>query len=146
MTQKTNWTLVACLAVFMSGAALAEDTATGTLKPLLSVKFSPDKDVQCLSSAIETGDPTTGRSTLILKASPGCVVPWHFHTAEEQLIIISGTVLAEMTDHRPTRLGPGGFAMMGGHMPHQFTCQGKSACLMIVAFDRAYDIYWGKGG
>jgi quercetin dioxygenase-like cupin family protein len=83
---------------------------------------------------------------LILKASPGCVVPWHFHTAEEQLIIISGAVLAEMTDHQPTRLGPGGFAMMGGHMPHQFTCQGKSACLMIVAFDRAYDIYWGKGG
>src|SRR5258708_37965025 len=108
MKQDTYWTLVACLAVFISGAALAEDTATGTIKPLLSVKFSPDKDVQCLSSAIETGDPTTGRSTLILKASPGCVVPWHFHTAEEQLIIISGTVLAEMTDHRPTRLGPGG--------------------------------------
>jgi Cupin domain len=144
MTQ--NWILLACLAVFISGAARAEDRATGTLKPRSSVKFSPDKDVQCLSSAIETGDPTTGRSTLILKASPGCVVPWHFHTAEEQLIIISGAVLAEMTDHRPTRLGPGGFAMMGGHMPHQFTCQGKSACLMIVAFDRAYDIYWGKGG
>jgi quercetin dioxygenase-like cupin family protein len=91
-------------------------------------------------------DPTTGPSTFILKAPPGCVVPWHFHTAEEQLIIISGTVLAEMGHHPPARLGPGGFAMMGGHMPHQFTCQGRSACLMIVAFDRAYDIYWGKGG
>ena len=146
MKPETNWTLAACLAVFISGPALAEDTATGTIKPLLSVKLSRDKDVKCLLSAIETGDPTTGRSTLILKASPGCVVPWHFHTAEEQLIIISGTVLAEMTDHQPTRLGPGGFAMMGGHTPHQFTCQGKSACLMIVAFDRAYDIYWGKGG
>jgi quercetin dioxygenase-like cupin family protein len=146
MKQETNWTLAACLAVFFSGAALAQDTAIGTIKPLSAVKFSPDSDVKCLLSALETGDPTTGRSTLILKASPGCVVPWHFHTAEEQLIIISGTVLAEMTGHQPTRLGPGGFAMMGGHMPHQFTCQGKSACLMIVAFDRAYDIYWGKGG
>jgi quercetin dioxygenase-like cupin family protein len=74
------------------------------------------------------------------------VVPWHFHTAEEQLTIISGNVLAEMTAHQPTRLGPGGFAVMGGHMPHQFTCQGRSTCLMIVAFDGAYDIYWGKGG
>ena len=146
MKPETNWTLAACLAVFISGPALAEDTATGTIKPLLSVKFSRDKDVKCLLSAIETGDPTTGRSTLILKAPPRCVVPWHFHTAEEQLIIISGTVLAEMTDHEPARLGPGGFAVMGGHMPHQFTCQGKFACLMVVAFDRAYDIYWGKGG
>src|SRR6266478_979383 len=146
MKQQTSRTLAACLAVVISGAALAEDAATGTIKPLSSVKFSPDSDVKCLLSALETGDPTTGRSTLILKASPGCVVPWHFHTAEEQLIIISGTVLAEMTDHRPTRLGPGGFAMMGSHMPHQFSCQGKSACLMIVTFDRTYDIHWGKDG
>jgi anti-sigma factor ChrR (cupin superfamily) len=99
----------------------------------------------CLQAAIETGDPKSGRSTLILKASPGCVVPWHYHTAEEQLMIIRGSVVAEMTDHRPTRLGPGGFAVMAGRMAHQFTCQAKSGCLMIVAFDRAYDIFWGKG-
>jgi quercetin dioxygenase-like cupin family protein len=146
MKPETSWTLAACLAVLIGGAALAEDMTTGTIKPLSSMKFSRDEDVKCLLSAIETGDPTTGSSTLLLKASPGCVVPWHFHTAEEQLIIIGGTVLAEMTDHQPTRLGPGGFARMGGRTPHQFTCQGKSACLMVVAFDRAYDIFWGKGG
>src|ERR1700719_4682110 len=146
MKSETNWTLAACLAVFISGATLAEDTATGTIKPLLSVKFSPDSDVKCLLSAIETGDPTTGRSTLILKASPGCVVPWHFHTAEEQLIIISGTVIAEMTRHQPPRVGPGGFAMMGGNTPKPFTCQGKSKCLMNAPFGRAYGIFWGKGG
>jgi quercetin dioxygenase-like cupin family protein len=98
-----------------------------------------------LSSAIETGDATIGPSTWILKAPSGCVVPWHSHTAEEHLIVVSGNVLAEMTDHPPTRLGPGGFAMMGGRMPHQFSCQGRSACLMFVTFDRAYDIFWGKG-
>ena len=72
-----------------------------------------DNDVKCLLSTVEAGDPTTSRSTLILKASSGCVVPWHYHTAEEQLIVISGTVLVEMVDHQPTRLGPGGFAVMG---------------------------------
>ena len=64
MKPETNWTLVVCLAVLIGGAALAEDTATGTMKPLLSVKFSRDKDVECLLSALETGDPTTGRSLL----------------------------------------------------------------------------------
>jgi mannose-6-phosphate isomerase-like protein (cupin superfamily) len=145
MKQGINRLLAACVAVCICGVALAEGIATGTIKPLSSVQFSPDNDVKCISSAIEAGDPMTGRSTLLLKATPGCVVPWHFHTAEEQLIIISGTVLAEMTDHQPTRLGPGGFALMGGRMPHQFTCQDRSACLMFVVFDRAYDIYWGKG-
>src|SRR2546426_5427831 len=126
MKRETNRTLAACLAVIISGAALAEDRATGAIKPLSSVKFSPDNDVKCLQSATESGDPTTGRSTLILKASPGCVVPWHFHTAEEQLIIINGSVLAEMTGHPPTRLGPGGVAMRGGRMPHQCTGHDKA--------------------
>jgi quercetin dioxygenase-like cupin family protein len=146
MKRRIDCTLIACLAVLTGAAALAEGSATGAVKPLRSVQFSPDSDVKCLSSAIETGDPTTGHSTWILKAPPGCVVPWHSHTAEEQLIIVSGAVLAEMTDHPPTRLGPGGFAMMGSRMPHQFSCQGRFACLMFVAFDRAYDITWGKGG
>src|SRR5258708_12746979 len=98
MKQDTYWTLVACLAVFISGAALAEDTATGTIKPLLSVKFSPDKDVQCLSSPIETGDPTTRRSTLILKSSPRCLVPPHFHPPPPHPTIITRTSLPAMPD------------------------------------------------
>jgi hypothetical protein len=27
---------------------------------------------------------------------------------------------------------------------HWFTCQSKDGCLMFVAFDRAYDIFWVK--
>ena len=146
MNQRKNWKTIAWFAMLISGPVLAEDAAMGTIKPLSSVRFLPDKDVKCLSSALEAGDPTRGPSTFILKAPPGCVVPWHYHTAEEQLIIISGMALAEMLGHPSTRLGAGGFAMMGGRMPHQFTCQGKSPCLMIVVFNRAYDIYWCKGG
>jgi hypothetical protein len=101
MKQQLAWTLMACIAVFTSGTTLAERSATGIVKPLQSVQFSPDNDVKCLSSAVEAGDPTAGPSTWILKASSGCVVPWHFHTAEEQLIIISGAVVAEMIDHPP---------------------------------------------
>ena len=117
----------------------------GKLAPLSSVQFLPDSDVKCLSSAIETGNPASGPSTLILKAPSGCVVPWHFHTAQEQILMISGTIVAEMTGLSATTLGPGGFAVMAGRMAHQFTCQ-DSACLMFVTFDRAYDIFWGKGG
>ena len=59
--------------------------------------------------------------------------------------MISGTIVAEMTGHSTTTLGPGGFAAMGGGMAHQFICQ-DTPCLMFVTFDRAYDIFWGKGG
>jgi quercetin dioxygenase-like cupin family protein len=128
-----------------AGTARAEGAMAGAAKPLDTVPFAADQDVACLQSALETGDPETGPSTWILKSPPGCLVPWHSHTAEEQLMVVSGTLLAEMTDHPPTLLGPGGFAVMGGHRAHQFTCQGAAPCVMFVTFDRAYDITWGKG-
>jgi hypothetical protein len=137
--------MIAVLIACIGGAALGADDPTGDIKPLASVKFVPDSDVKCLLSAVETGDPATGRSTLILKAPFGCVVPWHSHTAEEQLIVITGNVMSEMLEHKSARLGAGGFAVMGSRMPHQFTCRARLGCLMIVAFDGPYDIFWGKG-
>jgi hypothetical protein len=134
--------LLSCLA----GAALAQGAMTGVMTPLEAVPFAADADVACLASALETGDASTGPSTWILKAPAGCVVPWHSHTAQEQLLVVSGDLMAEMTDHPPALLGPGGFAMMEGHMAHQFTCQGAAACVMFVSFDKAYDIKWGKTG
>jgi hypothetical protein len=128
-----------------AGNVAAQERMKGTLSPFASVRFAQDADVSCLLSALETGNPLNGPSTWILKAPSGCVVPWHRHTAQEQLIVVAGDVNAEMTDHPPTLLGPGGFAVMGGDMAHQFTCQGREACVMFVAFDRAYDIRWGKG-
>jgi quercetin dioxygenase-like cupin family protein len=127
-----------------AGAARAEGAMAGAVKPLDSVPFAADQDVACLESALEAGVPVSGPSTWILKAPPGCLVPWHSHTAEEQLMVVAGRLLAEMTDHPPTLLGPGGFAVMGGHRAHQFTCQGTASCVMFVTFDRSYDIKWGK--
>jgi hypothetical protein len=49
-----------------------------------------------------------------------------------------------MTGHSAV-LTSGGFASMPGKMAHQFTCSGKQECLVMVTFDRAYDIFWGKG-
>jgi mannose-6-phosphate isomerase-like protein (cupin superfamily) len=128
------------------GGALAEDAMTGSAKPFGSVPFMPDHDVACLAAALETGNPVTGPSTWILRAPPGCVVPWHSHTAEEQLIVVRGSINAEMGSHPPTQLEPGGFAVMGSHMAHEFACQGPVACVMFVIFDRAYDIKWGRSG
>ncbi len=106
------------------------------------VKFEPDDDVKCLFSAVETGNPATGPSTIILKAPPNCLVPWHYHTAVEQLIVTEGSVRTEMDGMAAHSLGPGGFATMPGKVKHQFSCQSKTACVMFVSFDRTYDIFW----
>jgi len=124
----------------MASSAAAK---SGAVKALSDVRFEGD-DTKCLRSATENGDPDTGPSTLILKAAPDCKVPWHYHTAEEQLIVTGGTVQAEMDGMAAATLNAGGFAMMPSKVKHRFSCQSKTECVMFVTFDRKYDIVWVK--
>ena len=46
----------------------------------------------CLSLAVERGDPSKEASILLVKGTKGCMAPWHFHSPNEQLMV-SGTCL-----------------------------------------------------
>ncbi len=89
----------------------------------------------CLSYGLVSGDLERGPSTLLLKAKPECVVPWHSHTAQEQLMVVQGDVLTEMEGMPKALLGPGGFGFMESRAKHQFTCKSASECLLFVTFD-----------
>jgi quercetin dioxygenase-like cupin family protein len=132
--------------LFLAAAASlsSQEQHHGVVRPLSDVKFEPDDDVKCLDSTLENGDPARGASTFILRAAPNCKVPWHYHTAEEQLIVVRGDVETGMDDVSPRVLQAGGFAMMPSKEKHWFTCKSKEGCLMFVAFDRVYDIFWVK--
>jgi quercetin dioxygenase-like cupin family protein len=116
----------------------------GIVTPLTSANLVFDGEPTCLKVARENGDPDTGASTFLLEAPSGCVVPAHYHTAEEQLMVVRGDVLTGMDGMAEATLGPGGFAMMPSKAMHWFTCKSKDTCLMFVTFDRKYDIVWAK--
>jgi quercetin dioxygenase-like cupin family protein len=137
--------LLLAFTFFVAAASLSSQSQHhGVVRPLSDVKFEQDSDSKCLEGALENGDPNTGPSTFLLRAAPNCLVPWHYHTAEEQLIVVSGDVEAGMDGISPRVLQAGGFAMMPGKEKHWFSCKSKDRCLMFVTFDRAYDIFWVK--
>jgi quercetin dioxygenase-like cupin family protein len=123
-------------------ALMAVQAAAQSITPLKDAPFSQDADVKCLESALETGNPDTGPSTFILKAPASCRVPAHFHSAQEQLVVIRGRVATGMKGMRGATLTAGGFAVMPGKAIHWFSCEGKDPCLMVVTFDQKYDIVW----
>jgi quercetin dioxygenase-like cupin family protein len=127
------------------GVSLQGQTAShGIVTPLASANLVADGKPACLNVARENGDPDKGASTFLLEAAPGCVVPPHYHTAEEQLMVVRGDVLTGMDGMAEATLGPGGFAMMPSKAMHWFTCKSKDACLIFVTFDRTYDIVWAN--
>ena len=127
------------------GVSLQGQTAShGIVTPLASANLVFDGEPACLKVARENGDPDIGASTFLLEAPSGCVVPAHYHTAEEQLMVVRGDVLTGMDGMPETTMGPGGFAMMPSKAMHWFTCKSKVTCLMFVTFDRKYDIVWAQ--
>jgi quercetin dioxygenase-like cupin family protein len=132
------------LAVTLAAQAPKSGAKSGIVRQFSDVRFPAGEGPACLQFFLESGDMETGPSTAIMKAAPKCVVPPHYHSAEEQLIIVKGNVSTGMEGMPDTVLGPGGFAMMPSKQPHWFTCTAKEECLMFVTFDRAYDIVWLK--
>jgi len=128
------------------GHGQGQTAAHGVVTPLASANLVFDGEPTCLKVARENGDPDIGASTFLLEAPSGCVVPAHYHTAEEQLMVVRGDVLTGMDGMSETTMGPGGFAMMPSKAMHWFTCKSKDTCLMFVTFDRKYDIVWAKPG
>ncbi len=137
---------LAPLAIVLAAVVTSQGQAPhpGVATPLGAAKLVIDGEPECLKVARETGDPDTGPSTFLLEAAPGCLIPPHYHTAEEQFFVVRGEVLTGMDGMSDQLLGPAGFAMMPSKAMHWFTCQSQSSCLMFVTFDRKYDIVWAK--
>jgi quercetin dioxygenase-like cupin family protein len=138
---KLTIAILSCLFV-----GLADDM--GVVRKVSENKFAPLPGLPaCATLAVESGDPAKGPSVILLKGPAGCMIPWHWHTPTEQVMIVSGSVKVEMKDTgRNSVLGPGGYAMMPSKHVHQFTC--ASACAAFVSSDAAFDIHYvdAKGG
>lgn len=76
----------------------------------------------CATIAVQDGDPGKGPSIIMLKAKAGCVIPWHWHTPNERLIIVNGSAKGEMKGEASAlMLKPGDYVLLPSKGIHQFT-------------------------
>jgi quercetin dioxygenase-like cupin family protein len=94
----------------------------------------------CATASVQNGDPSQGSSVILAKTAAGCKIPWHWHTASEQLMFVSGSAKAEMKDGSPVMLHSGDYVNLPGKGVHQFTCQ--VACKFFIAPSGAFDIHY----
>src|SRR5258707_750638 len=132
-------TLAACM---MSAAAQDKSNVVSATKS----KFGPLPGVPaCLTLSVQRGDPSKGGAVLLIKMTPGCTVPWHWHTANEALMMVSGKGKLEMKDAAASAVAPGDYAYLPRKHPHQFSC--ATACTFFDVTEGAFDIHYiGKDG
>ena len=126
--------ITACLFI-----AHAQDM--GVLRKLSENKLAPMAGLpSCIAMAVESGDPSKEPSVIVFKGTARCLIPWHWHTPTEHVMIVSGSAKVEMKGGSSATLGPGGYVMMPSKHVHQFTC--TSACTAFVNSAGAFDIHY----
>ena len=133
--------LVTAAAVGKSAPTHAEDTVQMITVNPQTLKFTPIPDMPaCASAGILRGNPRYGPAWVLLKLASGCRVPWHWHTANETLIVISGRGTVEMKDGPPLQFVPGAYTSLPSHHQHQASC--SRTCLFFNGADAAFDIHY----
>ena len=94
----------------------------------------------CMTIASQHGDPFKEPAAIAAKFTSGCVVPWHWHTAGENIILLSGKGKIEMKDGKSHAVSAGDYLYLPPKQAHQFTC--TLACKMYDLPDGAFDIHY----
>jgi len=95
---------------------------------------------ECFTALAVRGDPNMGPATWLLKAQSGCAVPWHWHTPNAQVMVVSGTLRLEMKGESAAILGPGDYLFLPARHIHQDMC--SVACTFFVQIDAPFDIHY----
>ena len=136
------WALALAASSLAVAAICAQGPPMGSVRNLDDMEFAAIPATPgCSSSALQSGDPATGPSIAVARLATGCTVPWHWHTPNERLMMVSGVARVEMQyGGQPLTLRAGGFAEMPSRHVHRFTC--TSACVLYVASDAPFDIHY----
>ena len=132
-----------CLSIilFVTASARAQEMTPQPGTNMATMKFVNIPPLPtCATASVASGDPTKGPSFILAKGTAGCTFPWHWHTPNEHLMIISGEASLQMKDGEAVTLRPGAFALMPSHHVHQFKC--VSACALYVYSDTAFDMHY----
>ena len=136
---RRNVLTATALLIALTGLAIAQDQM-GVLSPAKSKFANLPGLPTCMTVSVLHGDPTKGASTLLLRFTPGCAVPWHWHTADETLVMASGTGEAQMKDGKPMAMKSGDYLFLLGKGVHRFTA--KSVVYMYDMPSAAFDIHY----
>src|SRR2546430_7794579 len=61
----------------------------------------------------------------------GCMIPWHWHTPTEHVMIVSGSAKVEMKGGSNATLGPGGYARSEEHTS-ELQSQSNLVCRLLL--------------
>ncbi len=94
----------------------------------------------CYTYSVERGDPKTGPSVTLSRLAAGCKVPWHIHSANAQVLFVSGTFQLTMKGQQTQILRQGAYAYVPAKHQHEESC--LDGCTYYVVREGAADVHY----
>jgi len=89
--------------------------------------------------AVLHGDPTKPNADVFLKVPANAVIPEHWHTSAERIVLVAGELSVTYKGQAKVVLKPGMYAYGPAKLPHSATCAGSGPCVLFIAFESAVD-------
>jgi len=102
-------------------------------------KAFPDLGPDGPDLAVVHVNPKTQATQLLVRATKPAVVPWHWHTANEAIMVMKGTFTLEC-EGKKVDLGPGSFTYTPSRLIHRATF--SEGCMIAISADGPFEINW----
>lgn len=90
--------------------------------------------------AVIHGDPAKPNADMLFKIPPGMMIPRHWHTSAERMVLLAGKITVTYDGRKPLALKPGVYAYGPAKLPHEALCaKGSAPCVLFIAFEAPVD-------
>ena len=89
--------------------------------------------------AVLHGDPGKPNADVFLKLPAKAVVPEHWHTSAERMVLVAGELHITYAGQPTAVLRPGSYAYGPAKLSHKGTCVSSTPCVLFIAFELPVD-------
>ncbi len=95
--------------------------------------------------AVLHGDPAKNNADIFFKVPANSVIPSHWHTSAERMVLVSGELHVTYDGHKTAVLKPGTYAYGPAKLPHKAECKNAGPCVLFIAFESPVDAVPSEG-
>lgn len=135
------------LAASPFAAASAEESPMARTIEDASLKWGgcPDFMPKGCEIAVLHGDPAKDNADVFFKVPANVVIPRHWHTSAERMVLVAGELHVTYDGHPTAMLRPGIYAYGPAKLPHKAECRGAVPCVLFIAFESPVDAVASEG-
>ncbi len=133
-----------CALVCCSAVAEAQQSAQAPAAiKLAAAKFAILPNVpDCMTVAVERGDPAKGPSSVLVKMVPSCDSRTHWHSADASVLAVNGTTQLAIKGEKTASMVRGDFVFMPAHHIHRERCSGTVPCVFYAELYGPFDVHY----